>query len=108
MERGNLVHLECELGRGGFDSERVYRIKRSGAPELVGLAPVHYCWTASGDRLPDGVPQRKTTINGLVAGRVMANGGNIAKVELPDGQMITVVASSVCKRPVEPYPHVPV
>jgi hypothetical protein len=55
-----------------------------------GVAPKHYVKTSS--------PPTKDGINGQVKVRVLRNGGNEARVSMPDGQILTVPANKVHER----------
>ncbi len=108
MDRGSTVYLACRLTRSGFSSERVFRVPQADGEECVGAAPVHYCWNEAGRRLGDDEPRRGDSMAGIVAGHVLANGGETAKVELPDGQWVEVQPGQLLSLTVERYPHVPV
>ncbi len=105
------VFLPCKLTLSGFSSERVFRITQADDSVYVGAAPVHYCWTEDGKRLGEGEPAHEESLAGLVQGLVIANGGERAKVQIPDGELIQVWTSIYKRRPEvdpEPYFDVPI
>lgn len=93
MERGESVLLACRISRGGFSGERVFRLSLADGTEHVGVAPVGYFFHR-GDRPkpiePNEPPHKGQPIEGLIAGRIVVNGGDTALVAVPDGETIEV------------------
>ncbi len=105
------VFLPCKLTLSGFSSERVFRVTQVDDSVYIGAAPVHYCWTEDGKKLGVGEPAPEQPIAGLVQGLVITNGGEQARVQTPDGELVRVSASSYKRRPEvnpEPYFDVPI
>lgn len=106
------VLIPARISRGGFASERTYRIETPDGKGCVGLAPWAYTFTAPNQRIEEE-PADGETINGFVQARVI-NGDpdGPAKVWLPDGEVCFVVRSLLNYTPIEPLPesspHVPV
>ena len=112
FNRGEKVLVECRISRSGFASERIFRVEQTNRSEHIGAAPVHYCWTQDGTLLTARLPAENDKIPGLVQGYVISNGGLVAKIETPDGEVVEVM-TSVVKRDrdlpaLEPYHHVPI
>jgi hypothetical protein len=90
MHSGQLVLLACQIARSGFSGERVFRLKLADGTEYVGVAPVDYCLRQ--DQTPVGPeePAKGERIPGLIEGQVVANGGDLVLVAMPDGETIQV------------------
>jgi hypothetical protein len=110
MHRNSLVALRCRITRGGFSSERVFRLTLADGAEHVGAAPVDYFFTEAKAPLPKDQPaERATSIPGYLAARVLSNGPQEAfLVSLPSGDVLRVNASEVSSYPAGGRAHVPV
>jgi hypothetical protein len=94
MQRSAKVLIPCAIERGGFGNERTYRIPIAGDGEHIGVAPWIYCFDK--DRQPVEVePSIDQTIDGFVVGKVVRNGGQIAKVAFPDGEVCLIDANRI-------------
>ncbi len=85
MNAGQPVLVQCKISRSAFSGERGFWLTTAVGEEYVGMAPVGYCYRA--DRTPVGPdePAEGKRISGFVAGRVVANGGDVITVATPDG-----------------------
>jgi hypothetical protein len=110
MYSESLVALRCRITRGGFSSERVFRVRLAEGEEYVGVAPVDYFLTEAKAPLPaDEPPQRGTAITGHVAARVLSNGSDeAALVSVPSGDVLRVNAGELSSYPGGSRAHVPV
>jgi hypothetical protein len=90
MNKGQTVLLVCQISRSGFSGERVFRLTLADGTEYVGVAPVDYCYHPDKSPLGTDDPPQGQRIDGLVEGRVIENGGRVAKVAMPDGEVIEV------------------
>ena len=101
------VALRCEISRGGFSDERVFRVAVPQG-DFFGVASRRYCWDVQDRPLPEDQPPAGQSIQGKVAARVvdMDESDNIV-VSVPDGQVITVSRDLLVDRPAEAGTHVP-
>ena len=88
MSRGKTVLLECEIARSGFSGERVFRIRLANQEEHIGITPVDYCRGSDMSMIGPNEPSKGKRIKAFVEGRVLENGGDEAKIALPDGEVI--------------------
>jgi hypothetical protein len=96
MECGETVLVSCTIGSGAFSGERVFRLTMGGAGgEYSGVAPVRYCLNANQERLGKNEPTSGSEIGGFVEALLVANGGEEATVELPNGDVIPVSLRAV-------------
>ena len=94
-----LVAVECKISRGGFSSERQFRIALSEG-EHIGLAPVEYCYTRQGEPLGGQAPSRATPLDGLVAARVLEqDAAGKVLIYLPDGEVVSIDAALIHTNP---------
>jgi len=107
MDFGDRILLRCRITRGGFSGERVFRVAQAdSAEEYIGAAPVDYCFHPDQTPIGPDEPERGHPILGLVAGRVIENGGDLVRVAVPDGETITTGVEQVASR--RTPDHVPV
>lgn len=78
--------LLCWLSKGAFSGELVFATKQYDGEKYLGVTPRHY---ADPQSVGDGETQ------GTLSVYLIRNGGDSAIVETPDGEAITVPASSV-------------
>ena len=97
MRNPETALLLCRISQGGFSGERVIRVQQLDGSEYATAVPTGYCRTMGGDRLDPDVPSFDQEIEGKVEVLLLSNGGNAAKVELPDGSVVTAIASKVLK-----------
>lgn len=90
MEKSQTVLLPCHLTRSGFSGERVFRLTLADQSEYVGVAPIDYCRHQDRSPLGPDDPAKGGSIEGFVEGQVLANGGQLAHVVVPDGEVIQV------------------
>ena len=78
--------MKCMLFPSAFSGEVVFKVS-TASEDYEGIAPKHYV-------KPDTTPV-KEGIEGQVNVRVISNGGDKARVSVPDGQILTVSADIV-------------
>jgi len=91
MRNGQLVLVSCKLRRGAFSGERVFQLPMAVVrDDYIGIAPVAHCLDQH--RLPLGrdQPPGEVEIDGFVEAFLIANGSAEARIELPDGEAISV------------------
>lgn len=80
-------HINCKLYPSAFSGELVFQVDTTSGSSYEGVAPKHYVETK--------MPPTKAGVDGQVKVRVLSNGGNEARVSVPDGQILTVSADKV-------------
>ena len=95
MSRGQTVLVSCEIGPGPFSGERLFRLELKNGQTYSGLAPIHYCFNTSKRPIDPREFTNRPMIDGLIEAVLVANGGEDATVELPDGQAVTIKMSQV-------------
>lgn len=99
------VYVQCMIRTSAFEEERLFLVDQVEGAQYVGLAPAHYCLTRDREPFPREEPATETP--GVVAARLVENGGDTAWVYLPSGETILVKAGLVSPRATERV-HVPV
>ena len=79
--------MKCKLYPSAFSGEVVFQVDTKIGDSYEGVAPKHYV-ASSTQPTKDGVI-------GQVKVRVLKNGGNEARVSVPDGQILSVSADKV-------------
>lgn len=79
--------IDCKLYPSAFSGELVFRVDTAIGESYEGVAPKHYV-------MPDTQPT-KEGVDGQVKVRVIKNGGDKARVSVPDGEILTVSADKV-------------
>jgi hypothetical protein len=79
--------MKCKLYPSAFSGEVVFQVDTTIGQSFEGVAPNHY---VSASNQPT-----KAGVDGQVKVRVLSNGGNEARVSVPDGQVLTVSADKV-------------
>jgi hypothetical protein len=100
--------IKCQISKGGFPSERVFRVNLVGGVEHVGVAPVHYFFTESGQPLPQQPGENGLPTPGFIAGRILAQKDNALLVSVPSGEVLLLPASEVSGNPSRSCANVPV
>jgi len=80
--------IDCKLYPSAFSGEVVFHIDTTDEGSYEGVAPKHYVVNTS-------TQPTKAGVDGQVKVRVIENGGNEARVSMPDGQILTVSADKV-------------
>jgi uncharacterized protein YqfA (UPF0365 family) len=79
--------MKCKLYPSAFSGEVVFQVDTKIGQSYEGVAPKHYV---------EPIAQlTKEGINGQVKVHVLSNGGNEARVSVPDGQILTVSADKI-------------
>lgn len=79
--------MVCKLYPSAFSGEVVFQVNTTMGQNYEGVAPKHYVQ-------PDAVTAKDGT-EGRVKVHVLSNGGEEARVSVPDGQVLTVSADKV-------------
>jgi hypothetical protein len=79
--------MECKLYPSAFSGEVVFQVNTSSQGSYEGIAPIHY--------MSSKVTPTKDGVNGQIKVHVLKNGGNEARVSVPDGQILSVSADKV-------------
>lgn len=79
--------MKCKLYPSAFSGEVVFQVDTKIGKSYEGVAPKHY--------VEPSTQLTKDGIDGQVKVRVLKNGGNEARVSVPDGQILTVSADKV-------------
>lgn len=96
MRNGQMVLVACKIGTGAFSRERVFRLPMAGdRDEYIGIAPVDHCRDSKVAPLDRDQPPAGSEIDGYIDAFLISNGGAEARVELPDGEAITIPAEQV-------------
>lgn len=106
MKHSQKVWVDCQISRSAFSSERVFEISQTDGKVYVGVAPAHYLRNENGEALRLDEPAENETINGQIFAIVVKNGGDTARIAIPDGEAVIVNIQQV-KRARE-KDHVPV
>jgi hypothetical protein len=93
-----MVLLICRISQGGFSGERIVHVTQVDGTSFKTVVPTLYCRNEDGEELQDDDPPKGQQLSGRVQARLIANGGETATVEIPDGSIIKVPAGSVRKR----------
>jgi hypothetical protein len=110
MSSDQLIRLPCKITRGGFPSERVFRLLLADGSVHVGAAPIEYLFTADRTRLGPDVPTQKgVSIPGFVTARIVAVGpAETVLVSVPSGEVLRVNADAIGNHSAEAPSDVPV
>jgi len=107
MDSDSLILVRCLISRGGFSSEKVFRVKLADGTEHIGAAPARYYFTVAGQPMaPDQPPQRLDQVEGFLTGRIIAEEGDDILVSVPLGEVLRVKKTQATEFPVEGHAHV--
>jgi hypothetical protein len=101
------IFVACQLSQGAFSGELVFTIETTDSGRYVGLAPRRDCRKENGDSIRENELAHDAEIREKLATRLIANGGAVARVALPDGEAVKVPLGLVSEREAE-IPHVSV
>lgn len=79
--------MKCTLYKGAFSGEVVFAVDTLGGEGYEGIAPLHYA-------NPNGSLSSAAT-GGSINVRVISNGGQRARVSMPDGETIDIEAALI-------------
>ncbi len=79
--------MECKVYTSAFSGEVVFQVDTKIGQPYAGVAPKHY--------IEPGIEPTKDGVDGRVKVRVLSNGGDEARVSVPDGEILTVSADKV-------------
>jgi hypothetical protein len=91
------IYLACQLTQGSFSGEIIFEVETLDKGRYVGVAPRRDCVHANGDKI-DANELEGQEIDGKIATLLIGNGGDIARVALPDGESIKVPVSLISER----------
>ncbi len=98
MTADELVKVFCQLSRGGFSDERVFRVALANGETHIGAALVEYCYTSEGQPLGDDQPEKGKPIKGLLdAWVVQTRADDQVLVSVPDGSVLVVKKSQIAR-----------
>lgn len=88
--------IPCIIERGGFSSERTFRIALPNGSELVGTADVEYLTDEDGNAIPDGQPEPGRPIRGRVQYRRLrsTHDGEVL-IEVPSSDVVRLKTSQL-------------
>lgn len=96
MDSGQTVLVSCTLEPGAFSGERTFRLHLAdGYTAYSGAAPARYCFDAEVKPLERDTPPKGTEIAGFVEAYWVSNGGDKARVELPNGDAVELPVSLI-------------
>jgi hypothetical protein len=101
------IFLTCQLSQGSFSGEVVFEVETLDVGQYVGVAPKRDCVKPNNNPFAEGELPASGTVEGKVATRLIANGGEVARVALPDGEAVQVSIALISERESE-IAHVPV
>jgi hypothetical protein len=107
MRQPETVFIHCKISQGGFSGERITRFQQSDGSPYETVVATPYCRTPEGERLDLDVPPFNEEMDGRVEAILISNGGDTAKVELPDGSVVIVPAHQVLRREIKQEEYVP-
>jgi hypothetical protein len=84
----NMVAVECEISRGAFSGERVFRVSLPNRGEHIGAASVNYFRKDDDSGLASDEPRPGEQVKGRVAARIVQKMGDRVLVYLPDGEVV--------------------
>lgn len=93
MSNYETVFVKCVFSKGGFPTERLYRITDPHAKSAAGgLVPSYYCFDDRMKRLSDKAepPEGKSVKGYLEALLIQHNGDGTVQLDLPDGKVLIV------------------
>ena len=79
--------MECKVYTSVFSGEVVFHVDTKIGKTYAGVAPKHY--------VEQTEQPTKAGVDGRVKVRVLSNGGDEARVSVPDGEILTVSADKV-------------
>jgi hypothetical protein len=93
------------LSQGAFSGEMVFTKETVNQGPYVGIAPRRDCRKENGQPIAENELNQKQEIGGKLVTRLIANGGEIARIALPDGEAVTVPVTLISEREPE-FSHV--
>jgi hypothetical protein len=76
----------------------IFELETTAHGEYAGVAPRRDCRKADGSSIEEGDLPGEGYIPGRVVARLIGNGGEAARVALPDGEAVVVAFSLVTER----------
>lgn len=92
------IYLACQLMQGSFSGEVIFEVNTLDKDKYVGVAPRRDCVRPDGTPIRPGDLQGDQKIDGKIATRLIGNGGDIARVALPDGEAVKVPVELISER----------
>lgn len=97
----------CRIERGGFSGERIFHVTQADGKEHAGVTPVGYCHHLDGRPLDRDEPAGDECLDGLLDVILPRNGGEEARIHMPDGETIAVHTSQLVRHVVKETAYVP-
>lgn len=105
----NRVACPCKIQMGSFSSERFFTVTLADGKSYSSTASYLHFWNPDKQRLGKQEPDAEETIDGFVAASLLRKDkSGLARIEIPDEEIITVEASRIVPRPQEVDTNVPV
>lgn len=92
------IYITCNLTQGSFSGEIIFEVKTAEGATYVGVAPRRDCRSMNGEALTEKDLSREKPTEGKLVARLIGNGGDLARVALPDGEAITLSVKLVSER----------
>jgi hypothetical protein len=108
LNSGTLIAVRCRISRGGFSSERVFRVTMASGVEHVTAGPVEYFFDENQQRLQADQPPRGVTLAGYVTARVVEQKNDTVLVSVPSGEVLWLGMNEIVEHPKGIRAHVPV
>jgi hypothetical protein len=106
IDFGKFVFVKCTVYRGAFSDERVFEVPEAEIDDqtgYTGVAPLHYFQKQDANPFSASEPAPGQNLPGMLAARMISNGGDKARVAIPDGEGITVPLALLAKRTHAPH-----
>lgn len=89
--------VQCTLFRSAFSGECGFEVQQADGRVYAGVAPLHYCHLQRGENVQEDTLPLEDSIAGLLNVQILGNGGETARVRLPDGDAITVLTGNLSR-----------
>jgi hypothetical protein len=110
MASNGLILVRCRISRGGFSSEKVFRVTLNDGTEHIGAAPAGYFFLQNKRQLPPDQPSRRgEQIAGFLTARIVAEeADDVLLVSVPLDEVLRLKREQTAEYPQEGPAHVPV
>ena len=109
MQKTREIYVVCRITLHAFSGERIFRVTKADGGEYIGAAPVHYFYSSDGESFEGRTsPLENKTVQGFIKALLIENGGSVASVVFPGGEMIAVSEDQIRRSLPEVVSNVPV
>ncbi|MCP4701520.1 MAG: hypothetical protein GY862_32385 [Gammaproteobacteria bacterium] len=91
------VLFPCEISRGAFSSERIFKLNLQGGESYNSLADYHYCMDSNRKALSKDYPAEDKSINGYIQAYLLPKQEGSTYISIPDGEVIPVSEDEIVK-----------